>query len=128
MSKFQIAAVTVQKFTCEDGKQFDTAAEAEAHQFGLENAEKLEVAVESYLNKFQYKNRSRQQKKTVAKEFYAFFLGWDGETIERTVQDDEVVPAVKADEAAIAAEDVPAAEVEVESTTEVSESSEDDLF
>ena len=93
MSKFVLNQVTKVMFTCEDGKQFEDAAQAEAHQFGLENGAKLDAGVEAYLNKFAYKNRSRQQKATIAREFYSFFLAWDGEPIERTVMDDEVVVA-----------------------------------
>jgi hypothetical protein len=130
MSKFQIAQAQKVVFTCEDGKQFEDAAQAEAHQFGLENGAKLDAGVESYLNKFGYKNRSRMQKATIAREFYSFFLGWDGAAIERTIMDDEIVPVVKADDV-VSADDVEAAVVEVEGTVDGTEevaSTEEDLF
>ena len=122
-----IQTVTKTIYTTKDGKQFETMAEAEAHQFSIENADKIALAVDSYLNSRELKNRSRKQKETIAADFYAFLLTWDGEMIERTVMDDEeVAPAVTAEE-------VPAAEVEVEGV-EATEApaeeatAEDDMF
>jgi hypothetical protein len=130
MSKFQITQAQKVVFTTQDGKQFEDAAVAEAHQFGLENGEKLDLGVDSYLNKFGYKNRSRMQKATIAREFYSFFLAWDGTAIARSIMDDEVV----AKEDVISADDVPTAAVEVEGTIEAAPQAaqapadEDDLF
>jgi hypothetical protein len=118
MAKFAIAQVQKVVFTCEDGKQFEDAAQAEAHQFGLENGAKLDAGVEAYLNKFGYKNRSRMQKSTIAREFYSFFLSWDGEAIARTVMDDEIIAVVKEGEV-VSADDVEAADVEVAEVVEV---------
>jgi len=123
MSLIQTKAITL--YTCTDGKQFEILGEAEAHQFAIENSEKIEKAVESYLNSRELKNRSRQQKKTIAADMYAFMLTWDGEEIARTVFDDEEVKPP------VLAEDVPAASVEVEavatSNAPVADE-EDDLF
>jgi hypothetical protein len=133
MSLITTKAVTL--YTCTDGKQFEQIELAEAHQFGIENAEKISLAVESYLNSRLLKNRSRQQKATIAADMYAFMLTWDGKAIERTEMDDEIV------EKAVEVADVATAEVEVEGATTVEataeteakaeptvEAKEDDLF
>lgn len=118
---FELKAKKVEIVTTSDGKEFYSMAEAEAHQFALENAEVIAGVTESYLNKREMIDRNRQQKKNVAADIIGFIIecGVDLsglEAIERTVEDS---PKVEAE--AVEA-DAPAGDEAKE------ESSEEDMF
>lgn len=87
-----------QVFVTEDGQKFDTAEEAQAHQFALENDAELTAIVENHCNDLKLIDRSRALRAGAAKEFLAWFMQWDAigrPTIERTVFDSEPTPRKK---------------------------------
>ncbi len=105
-----------QVFVTEDGQKFDTAEEAQAHQFALENDAELTAIVENHCNDLKLIDRSRALRAGAAKEFMAWYMQWDANgrpTIERTVFDSEPAPRKKkgeGDAEAPAEEEAPVAD------------------
>lgn len=91
-----------QVFVTEDGQQFNSAEEAQAHQFALENDAELTAVVENHLNDLKLIDRSRALRSGAAKEFLGWYMQWEAAgrpTIERTVFDSEPTPRKKKGEA-----------------------------
>ena len=87
-----------QVFVTEDGQKFDTAEEAQTHQFVLENDAELTAIVENHCNDLKLIDRSRALRAGAAKEFMVWYMQWDANgrpTIERTVFDSEPTPRKK---------------------------------
>ena len=100
MSKFQIAAV--QMFATEDGKQFPSAEEAQAHQFMLENMAEFSTIAENHCNQLGLADRARSLRFNSVVEFLGWEKAWKeagSPTIERTVMDSEPKPRAKKGEA-----------------------------
>lgn len=93
MSKFQIAAV--QMFATEDGKQFPSAEEAQAHQFMLENMAEFSAIADSHCNALKLADRARSLRFNSVVEFLGWQKSWDGVAVERTVFDSEPTPRKK---------------------------------
>lgn len=109
--------IQVTQYEANDGSLFLSAAEADAHDFKLENGEKIRVMTEAFLNTKGAIDRSRNMQANVIEEFLAFTLprlaaGTEMEEVERTVFDtpkaEKVVTEGAADEAAAATEAAPA--------------------
>ena len=118
MSKFQIAAV--QMFTTEDGKQFASVEEAQAHQFMLENMAEFSAIADNHCNALKLADRARSLRFNAIVEFLGWQKSWDGVDVERTVFDSEPKPRAKKGEAA-------AGEGET-ATAEVAQEAADDMF
>ena len=112
MSTFKLKAKAVEIITTSDGKEFYSMAEAEAHQFALENAEVINTVTESYLNKRELIDRNRQQKKNVAADIVGFIIesGIDlsGVAVVERIKEDSPKVEVAATEEADADTDAPA--------------------
>lgn len=96
MSKFQIAAV--QMFATEDGKQFPSAEEAQAHQLMLENLAEFSAIAENHCNQLKLADRARSLRFNSVIEFLGWQKAWleaGSPTIERTVMDSEPKPRTK---------------------------------
>lgn len=105
MSKFQIAAV--QMFSTEDGKQFATVEEAQAHQVMLENVAEFSAIVDNHCNDLKLADRARSMRFNAAVEFLGWLKTWEAAgspTIERTVFDSEPTPRKKKGEEPVAGE------------------------
>lgn len=83
-------AIQIVQYQANDGSLFTSEAEANAHDFKLENGEKITRAAEAFANTIGAADRSRSMKMNTAEEFLAFYLPWveAGEPdVERTVFD-----------------------------------------
>lgn len=105
-------AKTVVQYETVDGSLFTSEAEANAHEFMLENKAEIDAAVEAFVNTVGAIDRSRNMKINTASEFLAFYIPWvqaGKPAVERTVFDtvkEEVVaPAEAAEEVAAAVEE-----------------------
>lgn len=84
--------VTVTQYEANDGSLFLSAAEADAHDFKLENGAKIDVMADAFLNTTGAIDRSRNMQRNVIEAFLAFTLprlaaGTEMEVVERTVFD-----------------------------------------
>lgn len=103
--------IEVVQYEAQDGSRFNTAAEADAHDFKLENGAKIEVMAEAFLNTTGAIDRSRNMQKNVIEAFLAFTLprlaaGTELEPVERTVFDTPKVEKEVAAEATAQADEV----------------------
>lgn len=83
-------AIQITQYQAKDGSLFTSAAEADAHDFKLENGAKIEAARESFLNSTGAIDRSRNMQGNVVDNFLAFYLPWveaGSKPVERTVFD-----------------------------------------
>lgn len=120
MQKFQIAAV--QMFTTEDGKQFATVEEAQAHQFMLENMAEFSAIADNHCNELKLADRARSMRFNAVVEFLGWKKAWEengSPTIERTVFDSEPKPRAKKGEAVEGAEGADAAATTTEAADDV---------
>jgi hypothetical protein len=93
-------AIQITQYEANDGSLFLSAAEADAHDFKLENGEKIRKAGEAFVNTIGAADRSRNMKLNTVEEFLAFYLPWveAGEPeVERTVFDTPKEEAKTAD-------------------------------
>jgi len=82
--------IQIQMFEANDGSQFATAAEADAHDFKIENAVKIAAAAEAFANTNGKIDRARVQAVNLVTEFLAFYIPWlenGSPEVERTVFD-----------------------------------------
>lgn len=113
--------VTITQYQAKDGSLFTSAVEADNHDFMQENAEKIEVAVESFANALGLIDRARSGKVNTAKDFLAWYMQWvdaGSVPVERTVFDTPKEDAVAVKEAEAVAENVVAEAVADETTGE----------
>lgn len=105
--------IQVTQYEANDGSLFLSAAEADAHDFKLENGEKIRIMTEAFLNTTGAIDRSRNMQANVIEAFLAFTLprlaeGTEMQEVERTVFDtpkpEKVVSEGAADAAADAVE------------------------
>lgn len=68
--------VTIEMYVANDGSQFATAAEADAYDFKLENAEKINAAAEAFVNTTKRIDRARVTATNLVGEFLAFYIPW----------------------------------------------------
>lgn len=107
--------VTVTQYEANDGSLFLSAAEADAHDFMLENKAEIDAATEAFVNTLGAIDRSRNMKINVASEFLAFYIPWvqaGKPVVERTVFDTPKAEAVEVSDEAkseVADEVAPAA-------------------
>lgn len=109
--------IQVTQYEANDGSLFLSAAEADAHDFKLENGEKIRVMTEAFLNTTGAIDRSRNMQANVIEAFLAFTLprlaaGTELEEVERTVFDTPKPEKVVSEEAAAEAEKATKAEPE----------------
>ncbi|MFZ4217033.1 hypothetical protein ACEV6Q_04105 [Enterobacter ludwigii] len=82
--------VQIQMYEANDGSQFPTAAEADAHDFKLEHADKITAAAEAFVNTTKRIDRARSSATNMVGEFLAFYIPWMDAgcpEVERTVFD-----------------------------------------
>lgn len=82
--------VTIQMFEANDGSQFASAAEADAHDFMLENKAVIDAAAEAFVNTTKRIDRARVTAANLVSEFLAFYIPWDDAgrpQVERTAFD-----------------------------------------
>ena len=99
--------IQVTQYEANDGSLFLTEAEANAHDFKLENGAAIDAATEAFVNTIGAIDRSRNMKINTAAEFLAFYLPWveaGKPVVERTVFDTPKEVAVVEGEAKDAAE------------------------
>lgn len=116
--------IEVVQYEANDGSRFNSAVEADAHDFKLANGAKIALYTENYLNATGAIDRSRNMQKNTIEAFLSFHLGrieagTVEETIERTVFDTPkaepvVVEGEAAAEPAVVAEVAEQAPVEGE--------------
>lgn len=68
--------IQIEMYVANDGSQFATAAEADAHDFKLENAEKITAAAEAFVNTTKRIDRARVTATNLVGEFLAFYIPW----------------------------------------------------
>lgn len=110
--------IEVVQYEANDGSRFNSAAEADAHDFKLENSAKIDLISDAYLNTIGAIDRSRNMQKNTIEAFLAFHLprvaaGTDLEPVERTVFDTpkaDKAPEAETEAAAEAEAEVPAGE------------------
>lgn len=68
--------VQIQMYEANDGSQFPTAAEADAHDFKLEHADKITAAAEAFVNTTKRIDRARSSATNMVGEFLAFYIPW----------------------------------------------------
>lgn len=98
-------AIQITQYEANDGSLFLSAAEADAHDFKLENGAAIDAATEAFVNTIGAIDRSRNMKINTAAEFLAFYLPWveaGKPVVERTVFDTpkEEAKTAEADEKA----------------------------
>ncbi|QQV88335.1 hypothetical protein Fifi44_00032 [Erwinia phage Fifi44] len=99
--------VTVTQYEANDGSLFLSEAEANAHDFKLENGAQIEAAAEAFVNTIGAIDRSRNMQVNTVTNFLAFYLPWveaGRPTVERTVFDTPKEAKVVEDDAAKAAD------------------------
>ncbi|MBG6242965.1 MAG: hypothetical protein EKE20_14605 [Candidatus Symbiopectobacterium sp. Dall1.0] len=119
--------VQIQMFEANDGSQFMTAAEADAHDFKLENQSKIDAAAEAFCNSLQKIDRARSMATNFVGEFLAFYIPWieqGSPEIERTAFDTPKAEKPIVDMTASATDN----NAEVIAEEDVSEVKADDLF
>lgn len=84
--------IEVVQYEANDGSRFNSAAEADAYDFKLENSAKIELMADAYLNTIGAIDRSRNMQKNTIEAFLSFHLprvaaGTEMEPVERTVLD-----------------------------------------
>ena len=84
--------VTVTQYQANDGSLFLSEVECNAHDFKLENGEKIDVMADAFLNATGAIDRSRNMQRNVIEAFLAFTLprlaaGEELVPVERTVFD-----------------------------------------
>lgn len=111
--------IEVVQYEANDGSRFNTAAEADAHDFKLENGAKIALYTENFLNATGAIDRSRNMQKNTIEAFLAYHLaqtaaGTVETPVERTVFDTPKADPVKVDDAEKTADEAVAPAVEDE--------------
>ena len=81
MSKIQSGQVTLEMFTTEDGKQFQSLELAEKHQAKLDAVVVVPADVEAFLNSEGETGRGRTMRANAIAEFRAFLATWTGDAV-----------------------------------------------
>ena len=69
-----MSIVSMQVFQTADGQQFSTQAQAEAHQFGLDNQATLSAVAESFVNASELAGRARSGSANKCVEVISFLV------------------------------------------------------
>lgn len=126
-----MSIVSLQVFQTADGQQFSTQAQAEAHQFGLDNQATLSAVAESFVNAADLSGRARSGSTNKCVEVVSFLVAQGLVDLELLAAHTPIAPSEElaarleaervAAEAKAAAKEVKTEEVEVAEEADLSD-------